>query len=188
VIPVTGRTDDALARVMIEVRVLADHPSRRRDPPARRPVAGRGGMTKSGPCWWRRNRRFGISPPHGRGRGTGGYRVSRHSVEEWLTYLSVKSDDDGTALLRLRARLEERAAAGTGACTTTATISLDGERGVQKHDAVRRVAAELEREGPIVTIGAGDSLTDIPFCAPAISPWCPGTARFRLETWSAYSP
>ena len=35
--------------------------------------------------------------------------------------------------------------------------------GAQKQDAVRRVIAELEQEGPTVTIGAGDSLTDIPF-------------------------
>ena len=78
--------------------------------------------------------------------------------DEWLTYVSVKSDDDGAALLRLRAWLQK-----TG-LPPELDMHYNGNnlalmvRGAQKQDAVRRVAAEMEREGPIMTIGAGEDV------------------------------
>jgi len=60
--------------------------------------------------------------------------------------------------------------------------------GTQKHDAVRRVAAELQRDGPIVTIGAGDSLTDIPFLRACDFALVPRASQIQTETWSEYAP
>ena len=63
----------------------------------------------------------------------------------------------------------------------------DRVKGAQKHDAVRRVARDLEREGPIVTVGAGDSLTDIPFLRACDFALVPKHSQIQLETWSAYA-
>jgi len=56
-------------------------------------------------------------------------------------------------------------------------------RGAQKHDAVRRVTAELEQEGPLVTIGAGDSLTDLPFMRICDFALTPRDSQIQRETW-----
>jgi len=61
-------------------------------------------------------------------------------------------------------------------------------KGTQKHDAVRRVARELERDGPIVTIGAGDSLTDIPFLRACDFALVPRDSQIQRDTWSERSP
>ena len=61
-------------------------------------------------------------------------------------------------------------------------------RGAQKHDAVRRVGAELERDGPIVTIGAGDSLTDISFLRVCDFALVPRDSQIQMETWREYAP
>ncbi|HRZ06692.1 MAG TPA: hypothetical protein P5102_11185, partial [Candidatus Competibacteraceae bacterium] len=52
-----------------------------------------------------------------------------------------------------------------------------------KHDAVRRVTAELEQEGPLVTIGAGDSLTDLPFMRICDFALTPRDSQIQRETW-----
>lgn len=187
VIPVTGRTDDALARVMIEFRSwrITHHGAVIRQPD--------GGL----PPWWHDEIRpllvaaeaslRDIAARMAEGAATGGYRVSRHSVEERLTYLSVKSDDDGTALGRLRARLEESGLPPELALHHNGNNFALMVKGAQKHDAVRRVARDLEREGPIVTVGAGDSLTDIPFLRACDFALVPKHSQIQLETWSAYS-
>jgi len=106
VIPVTGRTDDALERVIIEFRSwrITHHGAVIRQPDGRLPP------------WWHDEIRLLLATAESslrdvaarlhEGAATGGYRVNRHSVEERLTYISVKSDDDGLALTRVRARLE----------------------------------------------------------------------------------
>lgn len=122
------------------------------------------------------------------GAATEGYRVRSHSVDAWLTYVSVKANADDAALTGLRTRLaatglpEELALHHNG---NNLAITV---RGVQKHDAVRRVAAELEQAGPIVTIGAGDSLTDIPFLRGCDFALVPRDSQIQTETWREYAP
>jgi len=188
IVPVTGRTDDALARVAIPFDSwrITHHGAVIRQPDGRLPT------------WWHAEVRPllvaaepGLRTVAARlsaGAATGGYRVSSHSVGERLTYVSVKSDDDGTVLARVRARLEEAGLPpelvlhynGNNLAVTVA--------GAQKHDAVRRVAAELQRDGPIVTIGAGDSLTDIPFLRACDFALVPRASQIQTETWSEYAP
>jgi hydroxymethylpyrimidine pyrophosphatase-like HAD family hydrolase len=118
------------------------------------------------------------------GAARGGYRVSRHSVEERLTYISIKSDDDGTALARVRARLEESGLPPELALHHNGNNFALMVKGTQKRDAVRRVARELERDGPIVTVGAGDSLSDIPFLRACDFALVPRDSQIQRETWS----
>jgi len=186
VIPVTGRTDDALARVMIEFRSwrITHHGAVIRQPDGRLPP------------WWHDETRplllaaepslRDIAARLSEGAAKGGYRVSRHSVEERLTYISVKSDDAGAALIRLRARLEESGLPQELALHHNGNNFAVTVRGAQKRDAVRRVARELEREGPIVTIGAGDSLTDIPFLRVCDYALVPRDSQIQRDTWSAH--
>ena len=61
-------------------------------------------------------------------------------------------------------------------------------KGAQKHDAVRRVTAELKQDGPLVTIGAGDSLTDLPFMQICDFALVPQASQIQTETWSQYTP
>lgn len=186
VIPVTGRTDDALARVMIEFRSwrITHHGAVIRRPDGRLPP------------WWHDEIRpllvaAEASLRHVAARlnedaATGGYRVSRHLVEERLTYVSVKSDDDGTALARLRARLEENGLPPELALHHNGNNFALMVKGTQKRDAVRRVARELERDGPIVTIGAGDSLSDIPFLRACDFALVPKDSQIQRTTWSGH--
>ena len=102
VIPVTGRTDDALARVAIAFNSwrITHHGAVIRQPDGRLPE------------WWsaRIQPLLAAAQPSLQecaarleaGAATGGYRVSRHSVAEWLSYVSVKADEDGVALSRVR--------------------------------------------------------------------------------------
>lgn len=186
VIPVTGRTDDALARVAIAFNSwrITHHGAVIRQPDGRLPG------------WWsaRIQPLLAAAQPSLQdcaarleaGAATGGYRVSRHSVAEWLSYVSVKADDDGVALSRVRAQLQE------AGLPPELTLHYNGNNlaltviGAQKHDAVRGVAAELERDGPIVTLGAGDSLTDLPFLRACDFALVPKGSQIQTETWSEY--
>lgn len=188
VIPVTGRTDDALARVMIGFQSwrITHHGAVIRQPDGRLPP------------WWHDEVRpllvaaesslRDIAARLNEGAAASGYRVSRHSVEEWLTYISVKSDDDGAVLAHLRARLEEIGLPPELALHHNGNNFALMVKGARKHDAVRRVAREFERGGPIVTIGAGDSLTDIPFLRACDFALVPRDSQIQRDTWSAYSP
>ncbi|MDS4020964.1 MAG: hypothetical protein RKR03_10750 [Candidatus Competibacter sp.] len=188
VIPVTGRTDDALARVAIEFKSwrITHHGAVIRRPDGRLPP------------WWHAEvqpllvaaepRLRAIAARLGAGAATGGYRVSSHSVAERLTYVSVKSDDDGRALSRLRVQLEETGLPSELALHHNGNNLALVVKGTQKHDAVRRVAAELERDGPIATIGAGDSLTDLPFLRACDFALVPRASQIQTETWSGYVP
>lgn len=188
VIPVTGRTDDALARVAIEFGSwrITHHGAVIRQPDGRLPtwwyVQVRPLLVAAQPLLW------GIAARLSAGAAPGGYRVNSHSVDEWLTYVSVKADDDGAALSRVRAQLEETGLPPELALHHNGNNLALTVTGVQKHDAVRRVAAELERGGPIVTIGAGDSLTDLPFLRACDFALVPRASQIQAETWSAYAP
>lgn len=187
VIPVTGRTDDALARVMIEFRSwrITHHGAVIRQPDGCLPP------------WWHDEvcpllaaaeaslrevaARLSEDAP------TDGYRVNYHSVEELLTYVSIKSDDDGVALTRVRTRLEAIGLPPELALHHNGNNFALMVNGTQKHDAVRRVARELEQAGPILTIGAGDSLTDIPFLRACDFALVPKDSQIQWNTWSQYS-
>ncbi len=187
VIPVTGRTDDALARVAIEFASwrITHHGAVIRQP---------GGAL---PAWWYTQMRpllaaaqpllWDIAARLGVHAAAGGYRVSSHSADEWLTYVSVKSNDDGAALTRVRVQLEEAGVPPELALHCNGNNLAVTVRGAQKHDAVRRVAAELEREGPIVTLGGGDSLTDIPFLRACDFALVPKDSQIQRETWDHYA-
>ena len=90
------------------------------------------------------------------------------------------------ALSRVRAQLQE------AGLPPELTLHYNGNNlaltvvGAQKHDAVREVAAELERDGPIVTLGAGDSLTDLPFLRTCDFALVPKGSQIQTETWSEY--
>ncbi len=183
VIPVTGRTEDALARVDIAFNSwrITHHGAVIRQPDGQLPTwwytQVRPLLVAAQPLLWSLAARLNTDAT------AGGYRVKSHSVDEWLTYVSVKSDDDGAALLRLRAWLQK-----TG-LPPELDLHYNGNnlalmvRGAQKQDAVRRVATELERDGPILTIGAGDSLTDIPFLSACDYALVPKTSQIQTETW-----
>lgn len=188
VIPVTGRTDDALARVAIEFASwrITHHGAVIRQPDGRLPA------------WWHVEVQpllvaaqpllSGIAARLSGGATKGGYRVNSHSVAEWLTYVSAKADDDGAALSRVRAQLEEAGLPPELALHHNGNNLALTVIGAQKHDAVRRVVKELEGEGPIITIGAGDSLTDIPFLRTCDFALVPRDSQIQLNTWSEYAP
>lgn len=188
VIPVTGRTDDALARVAIAFDSwrITHHGAVIRRPDGALPE------------WWHVQMRpvLATAQPLLReiaaelsvGAATGDYRVSIHRVEDLLTYVSVKTNRDETVLVSVRTRLETAGLPAALALHCNGHNLAVSVRGAQKHDAVRRVAAELERAGPIVTIGAGDSLTDIPFLRACDFALVPRASQIQLETWSEYAP
>lgn len=188
VIPVTGRTDDALARVAIEFTSwrITHHGAVIRQPDGRLPawwhVQVRPLLMAAQPSLWN------IAVRLNAGATKGGYRVSSHAVDEWLTYVSIKADDDGAALARVRTQLEETGLPPELALHHNGNNLALTVTGAQKHDAVRRVALELEREGPIVTLGAGDSLTDIPFLRACDFALVPKDSQIQLNTWSEYVP
>lgn len=183
VIPVTGRTDDALGRVAIAFTSwrITHHGAVIRQPD--------GAL----PAWWHdqmRPRLLAAQPLLQKvashleaGAPAGGYRVSRHAVAEWLTYVSVKANGENAALAGVRARLEEAGLPPELALHCNDNNLAVMVRGAQKHDAVRRVVMELQREGPIVTIGAGDSLTDIPFLRACDFALTPKDSQIQRETW-----
>lgn len=186
VIPVTGRTESALERVAIDFHSwrVTHHGAVIRQPDG------------TLPDWWTSEVRPVLTAARSlledywnrlSSSATGeGYRISRHEVDDCLTYLSVKVDDDGVALARLAARLQQ------GGLPAELALHWNGNnlalmiRGAQKHDAVQRVAAELRREGPIVTIGAGDSLTDLPFMGVCDFALTPRDSQIQRQTWSEY--
>lgn len=188
VIPVTGRTDDALARVLIDFNSwrITHHGAVIRQPDGQLP------------SWWRERvapRLQAAQPLLGelaewleRDAATGGYRVHRHRVEQQLTYLSVKSDEDAAVLVHLRRRL---AAKGLPA---ELVLHHNGNNlaltvgGAQKQDAVRWVMATLAQEGPLLTIGAGDSLTDLPFLRLCDFALVPKDSQIQQETWAGHCP
>jgi hydroxymethylpyrimidine pyrophosphatase-like HAD family hydrolase len=183
VIPVTGRTDDALARVAIDFTSwrITHHGAviRRSD--------------GSLPTWWYTEVRpvlvaaqpllWGLSARLSAEAAVGRYRVNNHSVDEWLTYVSVKADDDDAVLTRVRTQLERTGLPPELALHCNGNNLALTVRGAQKHDAVRRVTAELEQEGSLVTIGAGDSLTDLPFMQICDFALTPRNSQIQRETW-----
>jgi len=188
VIPVTGRTDSALERVMIAFSSwrITHHGAVIRQP---------NGLL---PTWWHDEIRPLLSTARrsldecaawlNANAMAGNYRVNQHMIEECLTYISVKSDDNGAALIQLKAQL-----LATG-LTPELTLHCNGNnfalmvKGAQKHNAVQRVLTELERDGPLVTLGAGDSLTDLPFMQICDFALVPKTSQIQTETWGCYLP
>lgn len=183
VIPVTGRTDDALARVNITFASwrITHHGAVIRQPNGFLPTwwytQVRPLLVAAQPLLWSLAARLTTDA------AAGGYRVSSHSVDEWLTYVSVKSNDDGVALVRVRAHLQKVGLPPELALHCNGNNLAITVKGAQKQDAVRRVVAELEREGPVVTIGAGDSLTDIPFLRTCDFALVPKDSQIQTETW-----
>ncbi|MCP5159454.1 MAG: hypothetical protein H6974_04715 [Gammaproteobacteria bacterium] len=184
VIPVTGRTDDALARVAIAFNSwrITHHGAVIRQPDG------------SLPTWWFTRIRpvlaaaqpflWGASARLSAGATAGGYRVSNHSVDQWLTYVSVKANDGGATLTRLAAQLQQTGLPAELALHCNGNNLALTVRGAQKQDAVRQVIVELQRAGPIVTIGAGDSLTDLPFMRACDFALTPKDSQIQTETWS----
>lgn len=188
VIPVTGRTDEALARVTLKFESwrITHHGAVIRQPDGRLPIWWHDEiqplLVAAQPLLWE------YAASLERDAATEGYRVRSHSVDEWVTYISVKANADDTVLTELRTRLvasglPEKLALHHNGNNLAITV-----RGVQKHDAVRRVAMELKQEGPIVTIGAGDSLTDIPFLRGCDFALVPRDSQIQTETWREYAP
>jgi len=187
VIPVTGRTDDALARVAIEFTSwrITHHGAVIRQPDG------------SLPAWWfskvqpalvaAQPALQNLSARLRAEAAAGGYRISNHSVDEWLTYLSVKANDEGATLARLAAQLQQSQLPPELALHCNGNNLALTVRGAQKHDAMRWVAAELRREGPIVTIGAGDSLTDLPFMRACDFALTPRDSQIQNQTWNEYA-
>ncbi|MCB1776441.1 MAG: hypothetical protein KDI50_03290 [Candidatus Competibacteraceae bacterium] len=183
VIPVTGRTERALERVAIDFDSwrITHHGAVIRQPDGSLPV------------WWASEVRPILAAAQSlledywhrlsSKAADEGYRISRHEVDVCLTYLSVKADDDGAALARLAAHLQQGLPAELALHWNGNNLALM-VRGAQKHAAVQRVAEELRREGPIVTIGAGDSLTDLPFMRVCDFALTPRDSQIQRQTWS----
>ena len=187
VIPVTGRTDEALARVLLPFDSwrITHHGAVIRQPDGCLPV------------WWYAEIRplLVAAQPQlwecaaclEKYAETEGYRVRSHSVDEWVSYVSIKANTDASVLDTVRARLE--------VCGLPEGLALHHNgnnmaimiRGAQKHDAVRRVMAELGREGPIISIGAGDSLSDIPFLRVCDFALVPRNSQIQTESWREYA-
>ncbi|MFO1371632.1 MAG: hypothetical protein U1F42_04315 [Candidatus Competibacteraceae bacterium] len=187
VIPVTGRTDDALGRVAIAFNSwrITHHGAVVRQPDGRLPESWRiqiqPALIAAQPLLQE------VAAGLAGDATTGGYRVSTHTVENLLTYVSVKANENEAVLAGVRAWLENT-------LPPALMLHYNGHnlavivRGAQKHDAVRLVAVELERDGPIVTIGAGDSLTDSPFVRACDFALVPKGSQIQLNTWSEYAP
>ncbi|MBL8258585.1 MAG: hypothetical protein JNM60_02070 [Candidatus Competibacteraceae bacterium] len=188
VIPVTGRTDDALARVLIEFDSwrITHHGAIVRRPDGRPP--GRWHQEMEPRLIAAQPALREIGERLRSGAAAGGYRVSAHAVGGQLTYLSAKADDDGAALEALRARLTASGLAPELALHHNGNNLALTVAGAQKHDAVRLVMAELAEAGPIVTIGAGDSLTDLGFMRLCDFALTPKASQIQRETWSRYPP
>lgn len=188
VIPVTGRTDEALARVTLRFESwrITHHGVVIRQPDGCLPewwyAEIRPLLVAAQPLLWE------CAAGLEQGAAAGGYRVRSHSIDEWLTYISIKANADEAVLAEVRARLAAAGLPGKLALHHNGNNLAITVRGAQKHDAVRRVAAELERDGPIVSIGAGDSLTDIPFLRVCDFALVPRNSQIQRETWREYAP
>lgn len=187
VIPVTGRTDDALARVHIAFTSwrITHHGAVIRQPD---------GVL---PTWWYTQVRpllvaaqpllWSLAARLNNDAAAGGYRVSSHSVDEWLSYISIKSNnDEDAAPARVRAHLQKIGLPPELALHCNGNNLAITVKGAQKQDAVQRVAAELAQEEPLLTIGVGDSLTDIPFLQVCDFAMTPRNSQIQAETWSSY--
>ncbi len=186
VIPVTGRTDDALARVNIAFTSwhITHHGAVIRQPDGLLPswwyTQVRPLLVAAQPLLWSLAARLNNDAV------ANGYRVSSHSVDEWLTYVSIKSNDEGVALPRVRTHLQKIGLPPELVLHYNGNNLAIMVRGAQKQDAVRRVVTELERDGPMVTIGAGDSLTDISFLRACDFALVPKNSQIQTETWNEY--
>ena len=188
VIPVTGRTDAALARVAIAFASwrITHHGAVVRQPDGTLPAAWREriqpALVAAAPVL------RGLFAGLGEGAATGGYRVHLHEIEDVPSYISAKADDDDAArdatIAGLRMRLENMGLPSTLALHCNGNNLAVMVKGAQKEDAVRLVIAELERDGPLVTIGAGDSLTDLPFMRLCDFALTPKGSQIQHETWS----
>lgn len=188
VIPVTGRTDAALARVAIAFASwrITHHGAVVRQPDGTLPAAWRERIQPAlvAAASVLRELFAGLSE----GAATGGYRVHLHEIEDVPSYISAKADDDDAAhdatIAGLRMRLENMGLPSTLALHCNGNNLAVMVKGAQKEDAVRLVIAELERDGPLVTIGAGDSLTDLPFMRLCDFALTPRGSQIQHETWS----
>lgn len=188
IIPVTGRTDDALARVLLPFTSwrITHHGAVIRQPDGHLPP------------WWHEE----VAPRLRKAQSVleqladqinadaaaGGYRLSRHSIEQQLTYLSIKADGDSDALARVRSRLEAAGLPSEVALHHNGNNLALTVTGAQKHHAVCRVLEELAKEGPVVSIGAGDSLTDLPFLQVCDFALVPKHSQIQRDTWGEYRP
>jgi hypothetical protein len=124
------------------------------------------------------------------GATAGGYRVHLHEIEGVPSYISAKADDSDSAheatMAGLRAQLEKLGLPVTLALHCNGNNLAVMVKGAQKLDAVRLVIAELEREGPLVTLGVGDSLTDLPFMRLCDFALTPRGSQIQHETWSGF--
>ncbi len=166
VIPVTGRTDNALERVLLPFSSfrITHHGAMLR-----------GADLKPTSSWYERIRprleeaQFALTAaaaalqPHLSGWGA---RLTTHRSEGLITYLSVKMNDpqapfpvaDWTELLVPFAN-------DAGACRwlVHGRQAAVLPRGVGKREAVRILKAELQSGGQCLFLGLGDSLSDGPF-------------------------
>lgn len=187
VIPVTGRTDEALTRVMLNFDSwrITHHGAVIRQPdgclPAWWYTEIRPLLVAAQPRLWEYVMRLEQHAV------VEGYRVRSHSVDEWLTYVSIKADADAAVLDAVHARLEAEGLPEELALHHNGNNMAIMIRGAQKHDAVRRVMAELGREGPIISIGAGDSLSDIPFLRICDFALVPRNSQIQTESWREYA-
>jgi HAD superfamily hydrolase (TIGR01484 family) len=186
VIPVTGRTDEALARVLIPFNSwrITHHGAviRQSD----------GGL----PDWWRQQMQTVLAAAEAplreiadwlvAGAETGRYRVSSHRVEGYLTYLSVKANAEEPTLASLRQQLQEECLPPQLALHHNGHNLAVMVRGVQKQDAVRRLIQELQQSGAIVTLGAGDSTSDIPFLKVCDFALVPRASQIQQATWDGF--
>ena len=193
VIPVTGRTEDALARVLIPFNSwrITHHGAVIRQPDGQLPpwwsVEVEPHLRQAQPALQM------LAEDLERNAAAAGYRVSRHQVslpdaEPCVTYLSVKAQADETVLVALRQRLESAGLAPTLALHHNGHNLAVTVRGAQKHDAVRRVIAALKRTGPLLTLGAGDSVTDIPFLRVCDFALTPKDSQIQQQTWGDVLP
>ena len=122
VIPVTGRTDEALARVTLKFESwrITHHGAVIRQPDGRLPAWWhdeiRPLLVAAQPLLWE------YAASLERDAATEGYRVRSHSVDEWLTYISVKANADDVVLTELRTRLLPSVCRRNWRCTTMGTI------------------------------------------------------------------
>lgn len=188
IIPVTGRTDDALARVLMPFTSwrITHHGAVIRQPDGQLPpwwheeIAPR--LSAAQPLLQQLAEQLGVDAV------AGGYRVSQHRIEQQLTYLSIKADGDGDALACVRKRLEAEGLPPTVALHHNGNNLALMVRAAQKHHAVQRVIQELAKDGPVLSIGAGDSLTDLPFLRLCDFALVPKDSQIQRETWGAYQP
>ncbi len=188
VIPVTGRTDSALDRVTIAFASwrITHHGAVVRQPDGTLPAVWRERIQPTLVAAEPRLRELFVWLSAG--AATGGYRVHLHEIDGLPSYISAKTDDSDAAheatMAGLRAQLENLGLPSALALHCNGNNLAVMVKGAQKQDAVRLVIAELERDGPLVTIGAGDSLTDLPFMRLCDFALTPRGSQIQHKTWS----